>query len=89
MKDPRDIIIQVTASGICGSDLHLYDGLMPSMEEGDIIGHEPMGIVIPLEEAPAAYEHFRAKTDNCVNGMPGLHLAPESIRRVQRLPASH
>ncbi len=44
--DPRDIIIQVTASGICGSDLHLYDGLMPSMEKGDIIGHEPMGIVV-------------------------------------------
>ncbi len=43
--DPRDIIIRVTASGICGSDLHLYDGLMPTMEAGDIIGHEPMGIV--------------------------------------------
>lgn len=44
--DPRDIIIQVTASGICGSDLHLYDGLMPTMEAGDVIGHEPMGIVV-------------------------------------------
>jgi threonine dehydrogenase-like Zn-dependent dehydrogenase len=46
--DPKDIIIQVTASGICGSDLHLYDGLMPTMEAGDIIGHEPMGIVVEL-----------------------------------------
>ncbi len=46
--DPKDIIIQVTASGICGSDLHLYDGLMPTMEEGDVIGHEPMGIVVEL-----------------------------------------
>jgi threonine dehydrogenase-like Zn-dependent dehydrogenase len=44
--DPGDIIIQVTASGICGSDLHLYNGYMPSMKEGDIIGHEPMGIVV-------------------------------------------
>ncbi len=44
--DPKDIIIQITASGICGSDLQLFDGLMPSMEEGDIIGHEPMGIVV-------------------------------------------
>jgi len=44
--DPRDIIIRITASGICGSDLHLYDGLTPSMEAGDIIGHEPMGIVV-------------------------------------------
>lgn len=46
--DPKDIIIQITASGICGSDLHLYGGLMPSMEEGDIIGHEPMGIVVAM-----------------------------------------
>lgn len=44
--DSKDIIIQITASGICGSDLHLYDGLMPTMEKGDIIGHEPMGIVV-------------------------------------------
>lgn len=46
IQDPKDIIIQVTASGICGSDLHLYNGLMPTMEKGDIIGHEPMGIVV-------------------------------------------
>lgn len=44
--DPRDIIIRITASGICGSDLHLFDGLNPTMEAGDIIGHEPMGIVV-------------------------------------------
>jgi threonine dehydrogenase-like Zn-dependent dehydrogenase len=46
--DPRDIIIQITATAICGSDLHLYDGLMPSMQEGDILGHEPMGIVVEV-----------------------------------------
>lgn len=46
--DPKDIIIQVTASGICGSDLHLYGGLMPGMSEGDIIGHEPMGVVVEV-----------------------------------------
>ncbi|RYD23013.1 MAG: glutathione-dependent formaldehyde dehydrogenase [Verrucomicrobiaceae bacterium] len=46
--DPRDIIIRITASGICGSDLHLYDGITPSMEAGDIIGHEPMGIVVEI-----------------------------------------
>lgn len=44
--DPKDIIVLITASGICGSDLHLYGGLMPGMNEGDIIGHEPMGIVV-------------------------------------------
>jgi len=46
--DPKDIIIQVTATGICGSDLHLFDGLMPGMTEGDVIGHEPMGIVVEV-----------------------------------------
>ena len=54
--DPRDIIIQVTASGICGSDLHLYNGFMPSMEAGDIIGHEPMGIVV---ETGSAVKKFK------------------------------
>ena len=51
IEDPRDIIIKVTASGICGSDLHLYSGSMPTMEEGDIIGHEPMGIVVEVGSA--------------------------------------
>lgn len=45
---PTDVIIQVTASGICGSDLHLIDGYMPTMESGDIMGHEPMGIVMEV-----------------------------------------
>ncbi len=44
--DPRDIIIRITSSGICGSDLHLYNGLMAGMQSGDVIGHEPMGEVV-------------------------------------------
>jgi threonine dehydrogenase-like Zn-dependent dehydrogenase len=44
--DPRDAIIRITATAICGSDLHLYDGYMPTMEKGDILGHEPMGEVV-------------------------------------------
>ena len=51
IQDPRDIIIKVTSSGICGSDLHLYNGYMPTMKEGDIIGHEPMGEVVELGSA--------------------------------------
>ncbi len=43
--DPTDAIIRVTSSGLCGSDLHLYDVLAPFMTEGDILGHEPMGVV--------------------------------------------
>lgn len=45
IQDPTDIVIRVTASGICGSDLHLVDGFVPSMKKGDVLGHEPMGIV--------------------------------------------
>ena len=45
IQEPKDAIIRVTSSAICGSDLHFYEVLTPFMEEGDIIGHEPMGIV--------------------------------------------
>lgn len=48
IQHPRDAIIQVTASGICGSDLHLLNGFMPTMEKGDILGHETMGIVVEV-----------------------------------------
>src|SRR5690348_9212847 len=43
--DPTDAIVRITTTAICGSDLHLYDGFNPFMEPGDILGHEPMGIV--------------------------------------------
>ena len=43
--NPHDAIIKITRTAICGSDLHLYDGFIPTMEEGDILGHEFMGIV--------------------------------------------
>jgi threonine dehydrogenase-like Zn-dependent dehydrogenase len=45
IEQPTDAIIRVTSSGICGSDLHLYEVLGPFMSEGDILGHEPMGVV--------------------------------------------
>jgi hypothetical protein len=48
IQHPRDAIIKVTACAICGSDLHLYDGYQPTMESGDILGHENMGEVIEL-----------------------------------------
>jgi threonine dehydrogenase-like Zn-dependent dehydrogenase len=43
--EPTDAIIEVTTTGLCGSDLHLYEVLAPFMTEGDILGHEPMGVV--------------------------------------------
>ncbi len=45
IEQPTDAIIRVTSTGLCGSDLHLYEVLGPFLEEGDILGHEPMGIV--------------------------------------------
>jgi threonine dehydrogenase-like Zn-dependent dehydrogenase len=45
IEQPTDAIIRVTSSGICGSNLHLYEVMGPFMGEGDILGHEPMGIV--------------------------------------------
>jgi threonine dehydrogenase-like Zn-dependent dehydrogenase len=44
----RDAIVRVTATAICGSDLHLYDGFVPTMERGDILGHEFMGEIVAL-----------------------------------------
>jgi len=46
--NPNDAIIKVTSAAICGSDLHLYNGVIPSMEKGDILGHETMGIVMEV-----------------------------------------
>lgn len=46
-----DIVLQITATAICGSDLHLYRGNMPGMKEGDILGHEFMGVVV--DKGPA------------------------------------
>jgi threonine dehydrogenase-like Zn-dependent dehydrogenase len=46
--NPRDAIVKITTTAICGSDLHLYDGYIPSMEPGDIIGHEFMGEVVEV-----------------------------------------
>ena len=48
IQDPGDAILIVTATAICGSDLHLYNGLMPAMEPGDVLGHEFMGEVVEV-----------------------------------------
>lgn len=46
--NPHDAIIKVTSAAICGSDLHLYNGVIPAMEKGDILGHETMGEVVAV-----------------------------------------
>jgi hypothetical protein len=49
--DARDIILKITSTAICGSDLHLYGGLIPTMERGDVLGHEPMAEVVEVGSA--------------------------------------
>src|SRR3954451_19792362 len=44
IEQPTDAIIRVTSTGLCGSDLHLYEVLGPFLDAGDVLGHEPMGI---------------------------------------------
>jgi threonine dehydrogenase-like Zn-dependent dehydrogenase len=48
IQNPRDAIIRITRTAICGSDLHLYDGYIPSMKKGDVLGHEFMGEVVEV-----------------------------------------
>ncbi|WP_232665650.1 alcohol dehydrogenase catalytic domain-containing protein [Pseudonocardia sp. TRM90224] len=56
VSEPTDVIVRVTSTGICGSDLHLYEVLGPFLDEGDILGHEPMGVV---EEVGAGVTQLR------------------------------
>ena len=56
ISQPTDVIIKVTSTAICGSDLHLYSVLGPYLHQGDILGHEPMGIV---EEVGAEVTHIK------------------------------
>jgi len=46
--NPRDAIVRITSTCICGSDLHLYGGLVPTLEQGDVLGHEFMGEVVEV-----------------------------------------
>ncbi|MFC6768240.1 zinc-dependent alcohol dehydrogenase [Natrinema soli] len=80
--NPSDAIIEVTATAICGSDLHLYNGRMPGMREGDVLGHEPMGEVVEvgsevetLEEGDRVVVPFTISCGSCwfcENGMYSL-----------------
>ena len=56
LVNPTDAIVEVTATAICGSDLHLYHGRVPSMREGDVLGHEAMGEVVEVGETVETLE---------------------------------
>ncbi|MCV4860870.1 alcohol dehydrogenase catalytic domain-containing protein, partial [Escherichia coli] len=56
IREPTDAIVRITSTAVCGSDLHLYSKLTPIMREGDILGHEPMGVV---EEVGSEVRHIK------------------------------
>ena len=62
IEDRRDVILRVTSCAICGSDLHLMDGQMPTMERGDVLGHEFMGEVVEV----GSPDHVLKKGDRVV-----------------------
>ncbi len=72
--NPRDAIVRVTSTAICGSDLHLYDGYMPTMEKGDILGHEFMGEVV--EVGPRAASNVTVGDRVVVPGREGHRHRP-------------
>ena len=79
IEEPTDAIIRITSSGLCGSDLHLYEVLTPFMTPGDILGHEPMGIVeevgagVPdLQVGDRVVVPFQIACGNCWMCLTGL-----------------
>jgi threonine dehydrogenase-like Zn-dependent dehydrogenase len=87
ITEPTDVIVRITSSGICGSDLHLYEVLGPFLDEGDILGHEPMGVVEEVgpevtEVAPGdrVVVPFNVSCGTCVMCGQGLHSQCETTQ---------
>ena len=79
IQEPTDAVIRITSTGLCGSDLHLYEVLTPFMTPGDILGHEPMGIVqevgagVPdLQVGDRVVVPFQIACGNCWMCLTGL-----------------
>jgi len=88
IEEPTDVIIRVTSSGICGSDLHLYEVLGPFLSEGDILGHEPMGFVeevgrevTALRQGDRVVVPFNISCGTCFMCEQGLHSQCETTQQ--------
>ena len=88
LREPTDAIIRVTSSGICGSDLHLYEIMSPFLESGDILGHEPMGIVeevgsevTELQPGDRVVVPFNISCGHCFMCDQGLHSQCETTQQ--------
>jgi threonine dehydrogenase-like Zn-dependent dehydrogenase len=87
ISKPDDVIVKITSSGICGSDLHLYEVLGPFMTEGDILGHEPMGVVAEVGPEVTAVQAgdrvvvpFNVSCGTCFMCGQGLHSQCETTQ---------
>ena len=87
IEEPSDAIVRITSSAICGSDLHLYEVMGPFLEPGDVLGHEPMGVV---EEVGGEIKHvqpgdrvvvpFNISCGHCYMCDRGLHAQCETTQ---------
>ncbi|TNM44225.1 zinc-binding dehydrogenase [Nocardioides albidus] len=91
VREPDDIVIRVTSTGLCGSDLHLYDPLAPFMEPGDIVGHEPIGIVeeagpavTSLRRGDRVVVPFNVSCGRCWMCAQGLHSQCETTQNIEQ-----
>ena len=87
IKDPTDVVVEVTSTGLCGSDLHLYELLGPFIDPGDILGHEPMGIVREVGAEVTAVQAgdrvvvpFNVSCGTCFTCGEGLHSQCETTQ---------
>ncbi|MEU1090105.1 alcohol dehydrogenase catalytic domain-containing protein [Streptomyces sp. NPDC005576] len=91
IEQPDDIIVRVTSTGICGSDLHLYEVLGPYLDPGDILGHEPMGVVeevgpevTALSPGDRVVIPFNVSCGHCYMCDRGLHSQCETTQVRER-----
>ncbi|MGI5466927.1 zinc-dependent alcohol dehydrogenase [Streptomyces sp. CA-132043] len=91
IQDPTDVLVKITSTGICGSDLHLYELLGPFLEPGDILGHEPMGIVeevgpevTRLKAGDRVVVPFNVSCGTCWMCSKGLHSQCETTQVRER-----
>ncbi|MEE2860619.1 MAG: zinc-dependent alcohol dehydrogenase [Pseudomonadota bacterium] len=92
--NPRDAIIEVTSTAICGSDLHLYDGVIPGVAKGDILGHEFMGSVVEtgpkstLQKGQRVVVPFTISCGSCFFCKASLYSACDNSNPVEKQDAS-
>ncbi|MGW5653370.1 zinc-dependent alcohol dehydrogenase [Streptomyces humi] len=87
IEEPTDAVIRITSTGLCGSDLHLYEVLTPFMTPGDILGHEPMGVVeevgsevTNLRPGDRVVVPFQISCGHCFMCSAGLHTQCETTQ---------